>query len=243
MATLFISDLHLNEKRLDLCQAFFDFMSNQAKHAEALYILGDFFDAWIGDDDDRELGEKVADAIAKLVDHGVPVFIMHGNRDFLLGEAFCQKAKATLLKDPSVINLYGKPTLLMHGDSLCIDDQAYQAFRQQVRSDTWQQQVLSQPLAVRRLLAEKLRSESTSMNSNKASDIMDASPIEIERVMELFAVKQLIHGHTHRPAIHTTQLPLQGEAYRYVIGDWDEYAWCLEADAEGIRELRWEISQ
>lgn len=240
MATLFISDLHLHESRPLITRAFFHFLHTQAKNAKQLYILGDFFDAWIGDDDDSPLNNEVASELKKLSDSGTDIFLMHGNRDFLLGDQFAALAGAKILEEPSVIDLYGQPTLLLHGDSLCIDDTDYIAFRKQVRSPLWQQQILAQPLAARRVLAAQLREKSQAMNSLKAEDIMDVNQAEVMRVMKDAGVKHLIHGHTHRPARHA--LTIDGNAAeRIVLGDWHDKGWAIYADPQKTELLSWII--
>jgi UDP-2,3-diacylglucosamine hydrolase len=240
MHSLFISDLHLHESRPQVTRAFFHFLHTQAIHAEALYILGDFFDAWIGDDDDSELLQDVADGLHKLNELGVAIYFMHGNRDFLLGEAYAAKAGMELIPDGIIIDLYGTPTLLMHGDSLCTDDVEYQQFRAMVRSPQWQQQILAQPLAARRTLAAQMREKSQSMNSLKAEDILDVSPAEVIAQMEAAGVTRMIHGHTHRPARHP--LVIDGKpAERIVLGDWHNSGWCIKADQTGIELIDWKI--
>lgn len=240
MHTLFISDLHLHESRPQVTRAFFHFLYTQAIHAEALYILGDFFDAWIGDDDDSELVQDVANGLHKLSELGVAIYFMHGNRDFLLGNTYANKAGMILIPDGKVIDLYGTPSLLMHGDSLCTDDVEYQQFRTMVRSPQWQQQILAQPLAARRALAAQLREKSQSMNSLKADDIMDVSPTAVVAQMEAAGVTRLIHGHTHRPARHP--LIINGKpAERIVLGDWHDSGWCIKADQKSIELIDWKI--
>lgn len=237
---LFISDLHLHNQRPDITRAFFHFLHHKAIVAEKLFILGDFFDAWIGDDDDDPLGVQVAAELNKLSHLGTDIFLMHGNRDFLLGDTFARRAGAQLLDEGAVIDLYGCPTLLLHGDSLCTRDQDYQAFRAQVRSPQWQQQLLAQPLPARRALAAQMREQSREMNSLKAEDIMDVTPDEVIRVMQAAGVQRLIHGHTHRPARHP--LTLAGEpAERIVLGDWHHQGWCLSASKTGLSLDSWPI--
>jgi UDP-2,3-diacylglucosamine hydrolase len=240
MHTLFISDLHLHESRPQITQAFFHFLQTQAIHAEALYILGDFFDAWIGDDDDTELPRQIADALQQLKQQGVTIYFMHGNRDFLLGKNYATKAGMTLIPDGTVIDLYGTAALLVHGDTLCTDDKDYQQFRTMVRSPEWQQQVLAQPLAARRALAAQLRDKSQSMNSLKAADIMDVTPTEVINQMEQAQVQAMIHGHTHRPARHALVANNQ-PAERIVLGDWHDLAWCIKADNNSIDLISWAI--
>ena len=240
MSRLFISDLHLHETRPQVTRAFFHFLQNQAINSEKLYILGDFFDSRVGDDDDSPLNIEVANALKKLSDSGTQIFLMHGNRDFLLGEKFAAQAGAQILAEYALIDLYGQPTLLVHGDSLCTDDTEYMAFRQQVRSPLWQQQILAQPLAARRILAAQLREKSQAMNSLKAEDIMDVNQAEVVRVMQSAGVKCLIHGHTHRPARHV--FDINGEtAERIVLGDWHDKGWAIYADEQKIELISWPI--
>jgi len=227
VSTLFISDLHLEESRPDITDAFLRFLEERAAGAEKLFILGDFFEAWIGDDERTPLQESVAGALRQLSERGTEIFLMHGNRDFLIGQDFCERAGATLLTDPSVVDLYGTPTLLMHGDSLCTADVEYQKFRTNMRNPQWQQMILQRPLADRQLMARQLREISMAKNQGKAESIMDVTPDEVVSALETHGVQRLIHGHTHRPAIH--QLEANGKpAQRFVLGDWDKHVWWLE---------------
>ncbi|UTA49256.1 UDP-2,3-diacylglucosamine diphosphatase [Simiduia sp. 21SJ11W-1] len=226
MTTLFISDLHLDAKRPEITRAFLQFLDEHAQHAKALYILGDLFEAWIGDDDDAPLAQDVQQALKAYTDAGFLLYVMQGNRDFLLGDAFCQNTGATLLQDPTKIDLYGTPTLLMHGDTLCTDDVDYQAFRAQARSPEWQAPLLAQPLPVRRQLALELRAKTQSMAAMKAEDIMDVNKDEVARVMTTHKADRLIHGHTHRPARHPVALG-QSTGERIVLGDWHHSLWFL----------------
>ncbi|MBQ0746053.1 MAG: UDP-2,3-diacylglucosamine diphosphatase [Marinobacter sp.] len=237
MTTLFISDLHLEESRPDITGAFLRFMNEEAPRAEHLYILGDFFEAWIGDDEHTPLQEQVAAALRTLSDNGTRIFLMHGNRDFLLGEDFCARAGATLLDDPTLIDLYGTPTLLMHGDSLCTADVEYQKFRANMRNPKTQKLILARPLKDRQQMARQLREMSMATNSDKAEDIMDVTPDEVVRVMEAHDVPRLIHGHTHRPAEHTLKVNNK-TAKRIVLGDWDKNLWWLEANPGLEPELK-----
>lgn len=234
MTTLFISDLHLDPSRPAVTQAFFALLENQASTADALYILGDFFEVWIGDDDDAELNRSVIDALSQLTGKGIKVYLMHGNRDFLIGEQFCRESGCQLLTDPSVVTLYGQPVLLMHGDSLCIDDAPYMAFRAKSRSKEWQEPLLAMSLEQRRQFSKQLRAQSVEANSNKAEDIMDVNAAEVTRVMAEHGVKRLIHGHTHRPAVH--ELPGVGE--RIVLGDWDQTGWYLALETDASFQLK-----
>ena len=237
MTTLFISDLHLEESRPDITGAFLRFMNEEAPRAEHLYILGDFFEAWIGDDEHTPLQEQVAAALRTLSGNGTRIFLMHGNRDFLLGEDFCARAGATLLDDPTLIDLYGTPTLLMHGDSLCTADVEYQKFRANMRNPKTQKLILARPLKDRQQMARQLREMSMATNSDKAEDIMDVTPDEVVRVMEAHDVPRLIHGHTHRPAEHALKVNNK-TAKRIVLGDWDKNLWWLEANPGLEPELK-----
>ncbi|WP_372759023.1 UDP-2,3-diacylglucosamine diphosphatase [Litorivivens sp.] len=233
MTVLFISDLHLDEKRPDIFRAFLHFLEQDACRADSLYVLGDLFEAWVGDDDDSNIALQSVAAFRQLSDSGTELFFMHGNRDFLLGQDFANQTGGTLLDDPCTIDLFGIPTLLMHGDSLCTADTEYQQLRQQLRSSQWQQQLLAQPLAARRELAQQLRMASSEATGNKAEDIMDVTPDEVVKVLQDHDCTRLIHGHTHRPARH--QLTVAGKpAERIVLGDWDTNLWYLHASADGI---------
>jgi UDP-2,3-diacylglucosamine hydrolase len=230
VTTLFISDLHLEEGRPDITRAFLDFLENRARGIEHLYILGDFFEAWIGDDERTPLQEQVAEALRALVGGGTRLSLMHGNRDFLIGEDFCQRIGATLItEDEVVIDLYGTPTLLMHGDTLCTADVDYQKFRTNMRNTQWQHIFLKRPLADRQMVARQLREMSQAQTRGKQEGIMDVTPDEVVRVMEDYDVQQLIHGHTHRPAVH--ELEANGKpAKRIVLGDWGENVWWIRAE-------------
>lgn len=241
MHSLFISDLHLHESRPQITLAFFHFLHTQAIAAEALYILGDFFDAWIGDDDKSELAQQIAHELLALKQQGVAIYFMHGNRDFLVGTDYAKQAGIELIPEGTVIDLYGTATLLVHGDALCTGDSEYQQFRTMVRSAQWQQQVLAQPLAARRALAAQLREKSQSMNSLKADDIMDVTPAEVIRQMTQAQVQLLIHGHTHRPARHSLQINNQ-IAERIVLGDWHDLGWAIKADQQGQELIHWPIA-
>lgn len=242
MASFLISDLHLDESRPDITRAFYDFLKGPAVNADALYILGDFFEVWIGDDDDASLPHEVARHLKAYRERGTPVYFMHGNRDFLLGEDYAERCGATLLPDPSIIELAGAPVLLMHGDSLCTLDQEYMAFRQQARNPLWQQALLAKPLEERRQIAAQIRAVSKSMNSRKAEDIMDVTPDEVVRAMAEHGVRTLIHGHTHRPARHTLTVDSE-PAERIVLGDWGTLGWCIKADDNRLELIHWPLAQ
>lgn len=235
MSVLFISDLHLEAERPDITRAFLHFLSTRARTAQALYILGDFFEAWIGDDGMDEFQHAIARALRELSDTGTRIYLMHGNRDFLIGQAFCREAGCTLLHDPSLIELGGEKILLMHGDSLCTLDAAYMKLRRWLRNPVSLFILRNLPLATRRKLARKLRKESRAQTRMKASEIVDVTPAEVERIMRDKGVRILIHGHTHRPAIH--ELQVDGRpARRIVLGDWDSQGWALEADDQGMQQ-------
>jgi UDP-2,3-diacylglucosamine hydrolase len=234
MATLFISDLHLDERRPAITALFLDWLRTRVPAAEALYILGDLFEVWIGDDDDGALGITVVGALRALVERGVPVFFLHGNRDFLLGKDFAAASGIQLLPESRVIDLYGTPTLLMHGDTLCTDDVKYQAFRAQVRSPQWQASTLAKPLSLRRMLARQLRDESQQATADKPPDIMDVNQEAVLDALRAHGVRHLIHGHTHRPAIHEFEFDAE-PARRIVLGDWYVQGSVLVCDAGGCR--------
>ncbi|QJP10510.1 UDP-2,3-diacylglucosamine diphosphatase [Pseudomonas multiresinivorans] len=235
MSVLFISDLHLEAERPDITRAFLHFLSTRARSAQALYILGDFFEAWIGDDGMDEFQHSIARALRELSDRGTRIYLMHGNRDFLIGKAFCREAGCTLLRDPSLIDLGGEKILLMHGDSLCTLDVAYMKLRRWLRNPLTLFILRNLPLATRHKLARKLRKESRAQTRMKASEIVDVTPAEVEKIMRDKGVRILIHGHTHRPAVH--ELEIDGRpARRIVLGDWDRQGWALEADEQGMRQ-------
>ena len=232
MATLFISDLHLDALRPEPLMRFHALLAGPARQAEALYILGDLFEAWIGDDDDRPPHPGVLTALADLAASGTPLYVMRGNRDFLMGPQFEAQTGCRLLPDPTVVDLYGEPTLLMHGDTLCTEDLEYQAFRRQVRDPRWQSGFLARPLAERAALAQKAREGSRMATQGKAEAIMDVTPEAVVETMQAHGVRQLIHGHTHRPAIHRLVLS-SGEARRVVLGDWYQTDSVLVLDERG----------
>ena len=238
MTTLFVSDLHLDAARPATTHLFLDFLRTDAADAEALYILGDLFEAWVGDDDTSIPGADVRPALATLTASGVPVWIARGNRDFLLGTRFAADTGARLLPDPCVVRVAGEPTLLMHGDLLCTDDLAYLAFRAQVRDAAWQADFLAKPLADRYAFAERAREASAQHQGGLRAGgmleaITDANPGTVAATMAQFGVRRLIHGHTHRPAIHGLQVDGQ-PAQRIVLGDWYEQGSVLRVDADGI---------
>src|SRR5690606_6431986 len=200
MTTLFISDLHLDAERPAITELFGAFMHREGRQAEAVYVLGDLFEAWVGDDDPSGTGAYVADRIREVVELGVPVYFIRGNRDFLVGDAFARRAGMRILPDPAVVTLYGRPTLLMHGDLLCTDDVAYQQFRAQTRDPRWQVQFLSQPLAARMAFAQQARAASTAHQSGlqaqgQMETITDASPSTVEATFARYGIDRIVHGH------------------------------------------------
>lgn len=232
---LLISDLHLQEERPDITRAFLDLLATRARDAQALYILGDFFEAWIGDDGMTPFQQSICRALRELSDSGTRVLLMHGNRDFLIGQAFCKAAGCTLLKDPSVVELGGEAVLLMHGDSLCTRDEAYMKLRRYLRNPLSLWILRHLPLSTRRKLARKLRSESKAQTRMKANDIIDVTAEEVPRLMQRHGVRTLVHGHTHRPAIHKLTLADGSAGRRIVLGDWDKQGWALQVDEQGFQ--------
>ncbi|WP_318367575.1 UDP-2,3-diacylglucosamine diphosphatase [Enterobacter sp.] len=236
MATLFIADLHLQTEEPAITAGFLRFLAGTARDADALYILGDLFEAWIGDDDPNPLHHEIASAIKSLVDHGVPCFFIHGNRDFLLGKRFARQCGMTLLAEETVLELYGKRVLILHGDTLCTDDAGYQAFRAKVHQPWLQTLFLALPLFIRQRIAAKMRAGSKAANSSKSVAIMDVNPQAVIDVMEKHQVQHLIHGHTHRPDIHP--LTANGEpAFRYVLGAWHSEGSMVKVTPDDIELL------
>jgi UDP-2,3-diacylglucosamine hydrolase len=232
--TLFISDLHLDPERPAVTELFLELLARRARTADAIYILGDLFEAWVGDDDNSPMNQAVCDALKKCATSGTPVFIMHGNRDFLLGTQFAEASGCTLLDDPALVDLYGTPTLVMHGDLLCTDDREYMAFRTMVRDTEWQRDLLSRSLEERQLMAREMRNRSREQTGGKPESIMDVNKEAVIKIMTEHKVQRLIHGHTHRPATH--ELVISGEpAQRIVLGDWYEQGSLLECTASGCR--------
>lgn len=234
MTVLFVSDLHLDASRPRITELFLDFLAGEAREAEALYLLGDVFEAWVGDDDPGEPGASVCAALRALADSGVPVFLMRGNRDFLFGPGIAGRCGARLLPDPSIVDLHGTPTLVMHGDLLCTDDTAYQTFRRQVRDPAWQDRFLAQPLAARQAFAAQARAASREHQQGVSEAITDVAPATVLDTLGRFGVSQLIHGHTHRPAVHRFEVDGRA-ATRVVLGDWYEQGSVLRADGGRLR--------
>ncbi len=230
--TLFISDLHLDAGRPQITQLFLDFLETRASGSDALYILGDLFEAWIGDDDQSDMNQSVCQGLRQCAASGTPVFVMHGNRDFLLGERFAEQSNVTLLQDPTRIDLYGTPTLLMHGDLLCTDDTEYLSFREMVHDSQWQTGFLVKSLEQRSKIAVDMRALSKEKTSDKAESIMDVNQQAVIQTMTENQVPRLIHGHTHRPDVHEL-LIANKPARRFVLGDWYEQGSVLECSPDG----------
>jgi len=219
MPTLFISDLHLEDRRPETTALLQKFLLNEAANADALYILGDLFEFWLGDDVPSKCSVEIAGALSHLADSGVPCYFMHGNRDFLLQDSYAKLAGLELLPEEHVADLYGERVLLMHGDSLCTDDTAYQQFRTLVRNPAWQQDFLAKPAQERLQIALQARDASATHKGNVDMNIMDVNPDEVISAFERHDVLRMIHGHTHRPATH--DLEVKGRsAQRIVLGDW-----------------------
>ncbi|MET3068086.1 UDP-2,3-diacylglucosamine diphosphatase [Atlantibacter hermannii] len=236
MATLFIADLHLSTEEPAITAGFLRLLEGEARTAEALYILGDLFEAWIGDDDPNPLHAAVAAAIRALVESGVPCYFIHGNRDFLIGMRFARQSGMTLLPAEKVLTLYGERVLIMHGDTLCTDDVGYQRFRAKVQQRWLQTLFLSLPLFIRQRIAAKMRAGSKASNQTKSDAIMDVNQQAVSEVMRQHHVRHLIHGHTHRPAIHDLQI--EGHpARRYVLGAWHQEGSMIKASENGIELL------
>lgn len=236
MTTLFISDLHLDQSRPQITRQFITFVREEAVHARALYILGDLFEAWIGDDALDATADDVALVLGELHAARVPCFYLHGNRDFLLGDAWARRARITLLPDPSVIEIEGERVLLMHGDTLCIDDRAYQDFRRLVHDPAWQRGFLARPLEERLAFAQQARAQSRQHAQHVDEAITDVHADAVQHAMTHARVRRLVHGHTHRPAIHRTERD-GASSERIVLGDWYEQGSVLRA-----HEREWTLS-
>ena len=242
MTTLFISDLHLDASRPAITELFGQFVRREAKSADALYVLGDLFEAWVGDDDPSEVSAFVAATLREVADAGVPVYFIRGNRDFLVGQDYASRAGFRILPDPAVVMLHGRPTLLMHGDLLCTDDTAYQAFRTQTRNPAWQAQFLAQPLEARLAFAAQARAASQAHqarlreggNGVRFETITDVTPATVEATFARYGIDRMIHGHTHRPNVHKVQVN-DRDCERIVLGDWYEQGSVLRVDADGYR--------
>ena len=220
MSSLLISDLHLTEERPEANERFISLLEEKGRAAGALYILGDFFEYWIGDDDLAEpFNAVIASLLKDLTRRGIPVYLMHGNRDFLIGEGFCAATGASLLQDPTVLEIAGVKTLLMHGDTLCTDDLDYQAWRRKARDPTFQAAFLAKPLPERRKAVGQMREQSKQVVQEKSAQIMDVNDEAVRRALRDHGVRRLIHGHTHRPGRHAIEVDGK-RCERWVLPDW-----------------------
>lgn len=236
MAIWFISDLHLSAEQPVITAHFLQFLAQARQQAEALYILGDLFDRWLGDDDNSAYLQPIFAGLKQLTAH-IPCYFIAGNRDFLLSQGFCQRTGITLLQEPVVIDVYGTPVLLLHGDTLCTDDIDYLRYRHKIRQPQAMQRILALPLWLRKFLAILARRASRRSTRNKPAMILDANPDEIARVMRTYNVQYLIHGHTHRPGQHSLQ---DGDDIRHwiVLGDWHGHdGWCVKWAANELPQL------
>ncbi|WP_406734038.1 UDP-2,3-diacylglucosamine diphosphatase [Vibrio scophthalmi] len=234
MTTLFISDLHLSPNTTEINHCFTQFMRNEAIHADALYVLGDLFDFWIGDDDRSEFAQQIRAEFKQLTNHGVPCFFVKGNRDFLVGQRFAKQTGVTLLGDETVIDLYGRKAVILHGDTLCTEDTQYLAFRAKV-NQPWLQWVFNRlPMALKRKIVGKIQQGARDTKKSKSLTIMDVTQSEVEDVMIAHGVDLMIHGHTHRPNTHHFTSSNNQSMTRIVLGDWYEQGSILCCDTENL---------
>jgi len=234
VSVLFVSDLHLDAERPAAIDAFVDFVTREGIKSERLFILGDLFEVWVGDDDNDPALTRVIDSIALLRSYEVPCYVMHGNRDFLLGDEFAQRTGAKILTDFVTVDIYGQTILLTHGDLLCTDDTAYMKLRAMVRDPAWQSGFLARPIEERRQIAASLRARSKSETAMKSSEIMDVNQGAVEETLRSHGVDFLVHGHTHRPGVH--RFDVDGRpATRIVLGDWYTQGTILQWDRHGFK--------
>ena len=234
MATLFISDLHLEPARPEIGEQFLAFLAGPAREADALYILGDLFEAWIGDDDPNPYYADMKAAIRDLADSGVPVYFMHGNRDFMIGQKFAADTGVTLLDDPHALELHGEQVLLSHGDAMCTDDVEYQQVRAMTRNPEWQAMMLSKSIEERIAVARQAREQSLARGKSMSEEIADVNQDAVETVLRDSGADILLHGHTHRPAVHPFHVD-DRPVHRIVLGDWYEQGSMVEWDEDGPR--------
>ena len=234
MTTLFISDLHLEASQPEIGEQFLSFLGGEARTAEALYILGDLFEVWLGDDDPNPYYGQMKTALRELVDTGVTVSFMHGNRDFAIGEDFASETGVSILTDPVVVNLYGEDVLLCHGDALCTDDVHYQQVRAMTRNPEWQAMMLAKSIEERIAFAIQARQESVARGESMSDEIMDVNQDAVIAILREHGVNTMLHGHTHRPAVHQVDLG-DHTATRIVLGDWYEQGSVVRWDENGPR--------
>jgi len=234
---LLVSDLHLSPERPGIAEVFFRFLANEVRDAAALYVLGDLFEYWLGDDSVVDpFNKRVADAIAATVAAGTPVYIMHGNRDFLIGKRLAARTGMTLLPDPTLADIAGVPTLLLHGDTLCTDDKEYQRVRARLRHPLWIWSALAMPLALREWRARRGRRLSEKRKQARPAEIMDVNVGAVETAFRAHGYPRMIHGHTHRPAHHVHDIDGR-RCERWVLADWYQRGSYLRCDAEGVRSV------
>jgi UDP-2,3-diacylglucosamine hydrolase len=236
---LFVSDLHLDQHTHRLNEAFARFMDAEARTCDEIYLLGDLVEVWVGDDDDSAFAESLRarlHAAARRCD----VYVMHGNRDFLVGSRLCRETGVRLIADPHLIGRNGRRILLSHGDAFCTRDHAYQQMRALFRSETWQADIMARSLAERRDMARALRAQSMAANANKSENIMDVTDGEVESAAQRHAADVLVHGHTHRPGVHDHRVDGR-MVRRFVLGDWDRVGWAVRVDATGMRLVRFRL--
>lgn len=245
MSTIFIADLHLSVQHPEITVSFMRFLQREVLHADSLYILGDLFDTWICDDDPEPLHRQVAGALKSLHQQGVPCYFIHGNRDFLIGKNFAAESKMTLLAQEKIVTLYGRKILLLHGDTLCIDDIAYQRFRLVVHNPVIQRFFLWLPFHLRYRIAMQLRHRSQQSNSDKSENIMDVNQQAFIDALQRYHVDWMIHGHTHRPAIHSIELPITTSpiktVHRAVLGAWHNEGSMIKVSRETIELIRFPL--
>ena len=236
MSIFFISDLHLEQNKPHLTKAFENFINSKVNSRDELFILGDFFEQWIGDDNEDSFIKSIKNILKAKTERGLKIHFMHGNRDFLIGDKFCEEVGVKLLDDPFIINLNGKKVMLMHGDSLCTDDKAYQDFRNLVRNKDWQEDFLSKDLMERKEVAKNLREISSLENKSKDEAIMDVNQNEVLKVIRNYSIDVLIHGHTHRPCIHD-----ENGVPRMVLGDWGDFLWFIKSSKGNLNLIKEKI--
>ena len=245
MTTLFIADLHIDADSPDIAEQFLGLLESEALEADALYILGDLFESWIGDDDPNEHYATIKQAMRKLVDHGVPVYFMHGNRDFMIGEDFAAETGVSILPDPYVLDIHGARVLLSHGDAYCTDDVEYQEVRKMTRNPQWQAMMLAKPVQERLDFAARAREASMAHGGAIDEDITDVNSSAIEQALREADVSIMLHGHTHRPHVHS--LTVDGrDRTRIVLGDWHERGSVVRWDEDGpvlspIQRRTWDV--
>tara|TARA_B100000886_G_scaffold169186_1_gene115823 strand:+ start:199 stop:909 length:711 start_codon:yes stop_codon:yes gene_type:complete len=236
MSIFFISDLHLEQNKPHLTKAFENFINSKLDSHDELFILGDFFEQWIGDDNENGFIKSIKNILKLKTAKGLKIYFMHGNRDFLIGDKFCKEVGAKLLDDPFILKLNEKKVMLTHGDSLCTDDKEYQDFRNLVRNKDWQEDFLSKDLTERKEVAKNLREISSSENITKDKAIMDVNQNEVLKIIKNYSLDVLIHGHTHRPYIHD-----ENGVSRIVLGDWGDFLWFIESSKGSFNLIKEKI--